>query len=85
MIMRNTLLLLPVVVLSLIEHANYNNAENVPRVDYDRSKCPNTTVHVEIGMFYIALVGLGKFQPFQLTFQLTNNTTVLNRHDPKQL
>ena len=79
MILQNTLLLLPVVVLSLIEHINYNNVENVPRVDYDRFKCPNKTVHVEIGMFYIALVGLGKSQRFQLTNKL------LNRHDSQQL
>ena len=42
-----------------IYHANYNNKYNIP-TDYDKIKCPNTTVFVDIGLFFIALVNLGK-------------------------
>ena len=43
-----------------IYHANYNNDYNIP-ANYDKIKCPNTTVFVDIGLFFVALVNLGKF------------------------
>ena len=43
-----------------IYHENYNNAYDVPS-DYDKTKCPNSTVFVDIGMFFVALVHLGTF------------------------
>ena len=57
------ILLLVWVKAKNIYHANYNNDYNIP-TNYDKIKCPNTTVFVDIGLFFIALVNLGEnFHP----------------------
>ena len=43
-----------------VYHKNYNNNYDVPSA-YDKSKCPNSTVLVDVGIFYLALVDMGKY------------------------
>lgn len=40
-------------------HENYNNDYDLPST-YDKSKCPNSTLLVDVGIFYLALVDMGK-------------------------
>ena len=42
-----------------VYHKNYNNNYDVPSA-YDKSKCPNSTVLVDVGIFYLALVDMGE-------------------------
>ena len=42
-----------------VHHENFYNDYDSPD-SYDKSKCPNATVLVDAGLFYIALIDMGK-------------------------
>lgn len=42
-----------------VRHENFNNNYDLPEA-YDKSKCPNATVLLDAGLFYIALVDMGE-------------------------
>ena len=51
-------------------HENYKNNYDLPST-YKKSKCPNSTVLVDVGIFYLALVDMGKL--VEIEFQKTWN------------